>query len=48
MMTRGGTLATIGDWLPPADFPMADSRPFVPRWLSIYYHQGQRLGNIGY
>lgn len=30
------------------DFPIANPRPYVPRWLAIDYRRDQWLGEIGY
>jgi hypothetical protein len=30
------------------DFPIANPRPYVPRWLAIDHRQGQWLGEFGY
>lgn len=37
-----------GDEPPLTDFPIAKTRPYVPRWLHIDYRKGQWQGEFGY
>jgi hypothetical protein len=48
VMTRACALADLTDSPPLEDLPIADPRPYVPRWLSIDYRRGQWLGEFGY
>jgi hypothetical protein len=48
VMTRACTLAQAAGGPPLADFPIANPRPYVPRWLAIDYRRDQWLGEMGY
>ncbi len=48
VMTRVCAVADVVGSPPLDDFPIADPRPFVPRWLAIDYHHGQWVGEFGY
>jgi hypothetical protein len=48
VMTRVCAMAEVEGSPPVTDFPIANPRPYVPRWLTIDYRKGQWLGEFGY
>lgn len=48
VMTRVCAVADVGGAPPLDDFPIADPRPYVPRWLAIDFRKGVWLGEFGY
>ncbi|OIO78783.1 MAG: hypothetical protein AUJ86_03750 [Hydrogenophilaceae bacterium CG1_02_62_390] len=48
VMTRVCAMADVTGSPPLDDFPIANPRPYVPRWLAIDYRRGQWLGEFGY
>lgn len=48
VMTRVCAVSDVGGAPPLDDFPIANPKPYVPRWLSIDYRQGHWLGEFGY
>lgn len=48
VMTRVCAVSDVGGAPPLEDFPIADPRPYVPRWLSIDFRQGAWRGEFGY
>lgn len=48
VMTRACGKDYEGDEPPLTDFPIANGRAFVPRWLHIDYRKGQWQGEFGY
>lgn len=47
-MTRACTLSDLEGSPPLDDFPIANPRPYIPRWLAIDYRRGQWVGEFGY
>jgi hypothetical protein len=47
-MTRVCAVSSVADAPPLDDFPIADMRPYVPRWLTIDYRRGEWSGEFGY
>jgi hypothetical protein len=47
-MTSACVLSDLDGPPPLDDFPIANPRPYVPRWLSIDYRRGQWVGDFGY
>lgn len=37
-----------GDEPPLTDFPIANPKPYVPKWLSIDFRSGEWVGDFGY
>jgi hypothetical protein len=48
VMTRACSVSSVEGSPPSEDFPIADPRPYVPRWLSIDFRKGKWLGEFGY
>ena len=48
VMTRVCAVADVGGAPPLDDFPIADPKPYVPRWLSIDFRKGAWQGEFGY
>lgn len=48
VMTRACGKDYEGDEPPLTDFPIENSRPYVPRWVKIDYSSGQWHGEFGY
>ncbi len=48
LMSRAACATVAGGSTSPTYEPIADQRPYVPRWLSIDYRKGQWLGDFGY
>lgn len=48
VMTRACSVASVQGSAPSEDFPIADPRPYVPRWLKIDFRKGQWQGEFGY
>lgn len=48
VMTRVCAVVDVGGAPPLDDFPIADPRPYVPRWLSIDFRKGAWQGEFGY
>jgi hypothetical protein len=48
VMTRVCAVSSVADTPPLDDFPIADMRPYVPRWLTIDYRRGEWSGEFGY
>ncbi len=48
VMTKACLVSSVAGSPPVEDFPIADSRPWVPRWLSLDYRHGKWSGEFGY
>lgn len=48
VMTRACAVSSVEDAVPKEDFPIANPRPYVPRWLKIDFRKGRWLGEFGY
>jgi hypothetical protein len=48
VMTRSCGKDYEGDEPPLTEFPIANSRPYVPHWLQIDFQHGQWQGEFGY
>ena len=48
VMTRVCAVADVAGSPLLDDFPIANPRPFVPRWLAIDYRRGEWRGEFGY
>lgn len=48
VMTRACMVSDLEGSPPLDDFPIANPRPYVPRWLAIDYRRGQWVGEFGY
>ena len=48
VMTRHCGKDYEGDEPPLTDFPIQNTRPYVPRWLRIDHHKGQWLSEFDY
>lgn len=48
VMTRDCGLDYEGDEPPVTDFPIVKEAPFVPKWLTVDYRNGEWSGEFGY
>ena len=48
VMTRHCGLDYEGDEPPITDFPIVKEAPFVPKWLTVDYRDGEWIGEFGY
>lgn len=48
VMTKACGKDYEGDEPPMTSFPIANSRPYIPRWVKIDYHSGDWQGEFGY
>lgn len=48
VMTRVCAVADVDGAPPLDDFPIANPKPYVPRWLDIDFRQGAWVGEFGY
>jgi len=48
IMTKACKNDFAGDEPPTTDFPIANIRPYIPRWLKIDYRSGHWRGEFGY
>jgi hypothetical protein len=48
VMTRVCAISDLAGSPPMEDFPVANPRPYVPRWLAIDYRRGEWFGEFGY
>lgn len=48
VMTRACSVSSVEGSVPSEDFPIADPRPYVPRWLNIDFRKGKWQGEFGY
>lgn len=48
IMTRACSVSSVEGSAPAEDFPIADPRPYIPRWLAIDFRKGKWLGEFGY
>lgn len=48
VMTRACSVSSVEGSAPSEDFPIANPRPYVPRWLNIDFHKGEFRGEFGY
>lgn len=48
VMTRVCAMDSVDGSPPSEDFPIADPRPYIPRWLTIDFRKGRWQGEFGY